>query len=105
MSMRKSTRQELRKLREVLRYALRKKNCYFCHKPLIDTKSYAKDGDGQGSPVRNITVHHKNGNHDDDREKNKALCHDKPCHRSHHAKLRAKARKENHDVENSESEN
>lgn len=98
MSMRKSTRQELRKSREILRFCLRGKICFFCNTPLITTKSYAKDGDGQGSPVRNITVHHKDGNHRNDAEKNKALCHDKKVkrgkkvicigHRGFHMKLR-----------------
>lgn len=89
--MRKSTRQELRKLREVVRFALHGKSCYFCHKPLIREESYAKDGDGQGSPVRNghglPTIHHRDGNHDNDVESNKALAHDS-CHRRFHAILR-----------------
>lgn len=92
MSMRKSTRQELRKSREVLRFLLRDEKCYFCKKPLIREDSYCKDGDGQGSPIKNghglPTIHHKDGNHDNDAPENKALAHDK-CHRRFHAILRA----------------
>jgi hypothetical protein len=101
MSMRKSTRQELRKTREILRFVLRGKYCYFhgrkrhpdCPGLLVSTESYAKDGDGQGSPVRSITIHHKDGNHDNDDDRNKALCHD-PCHRRHHALERARVKRQ-----------
>lgn len=93
MSMRKSTRQELRKCRELLRYLLRGKKCFFCNKPLIEDESYAKDGDGQGSPIKDVpTIHHIDGDHANDSEKNKAPAHD-GCHRSYHAKLRWKLRK------------
>ena len=106
MSMRKSTRQELRKCREINRFLLgpagalqprdKHGNCIcwfdFCRKPLVTDKSYAKDGDGQGSPVRGLTIHHKDGDHENDAPKNKALTHD-PCHRSHHAKERWRKRK------------
>lgn len=93
MSMRKSTRQELRKCRELLHFFLRGEKCFFCKLPLTQGKSYAKDGDGQGSPIsRTITIHHKDLNHGNDAEKNKVLAHDW-CHRSFHAKLRAKERK------------
>jgi len=101
MSMRKSTRQELRKCRELLRHVLRGKTCYFykrkgfpdCPGLLIVDKSYAKDGDGQGSPIaRTITIHHKNGNHEDDRQSNKAPCHT-GCHKRHHMLLRHRAKR------------
>jgi len=83
MAMRKSTRQELRKLREILRFLLRGKCCFFCKRKLISAKSYAKDGDGQGSPIsRQLTIHHVNGNHSDDRRENKRLTHQR-CHRSY----------------------
>jgi len=93
MSMRKSTRQELRKLRELLRFLLRGKKCYFCRKPLIKDKSYAKDGDSQGSPIsRRVTIHHKDGDHDNDALGNKKLAHT-PCHKSHHMKERWREKK------------
>jgi hypothetical protein len=88
MSMRKSTRQELRKCRELLRFLLRDKKCCFCKKPLQDDKSYAKDGDGQGSPIcRRITIHHKDGNHQNDNPENKKLSHT-TCHKSYHMRQR-----------------
>jgi hypothetical protein len=100
MSMRKSTRQELRKCREIIRFILRGKKCWFygrknhpdCKGLLIHSKSYAKDGDGQGSPVRSITIHHIDSNHGNDRDNNKALVHDS-CHRRHHALERAAERR------------
>jgi hypothetical protein len=88
MAMRKSTRQELRKARELLRFLLRGKNCCFCHKALMNDESYAKDGDGQGSPIsRLITIHHKDGDHSNDAQNNKKLAH-RSCHLSYHTKLR-----------------
>jgi len=119
MAMRKSIRQELRKSRELLRFMLTHrflpteyigimplnglpmpgkgmKCCFFCHKPLLtpeQLKSYAKDGDGQGSPLaisRTITIHHKDGNHENDKDSNKALAHSN-CHRSYHMTERHRA--------------
>ena len=93
MSMRKSTRQELRKCRELIRHLIRGKICWFCKKPLMDDESYAKDGDGQGSPIsRLITIHHKDGNHKNDEKKNKKLAHTS-CHKSYHMKERWKKQK------------
>jgi len=90
MSMRKSTRQELRKCRELIRFLIRDKCCCFCHKPLMDDESYAKDGDGQGSPIaRRITIHHVDGNHENDAQNNKRLSHTS-CHLSYHARKRHK---------------
>lgn len=86
--MRKSTRQELRKCRELLHFLLRGKLCFFCKTALHTNGSYAKDGDGQGSPIaRNITIHHIDLDHDNDAESNKALAHS-ACHRSFHLMLR-----------------
>jgi hypothetical protein len=46
--------------------------------------------DRQGNPVgRTITIHHKDGNHENDSPSNKTLTHCK-CHRSHHMRLRWK---------------
>jgi hypothetical protein len=117
MAMRKSIRQELRKGRELLRFMLnhrfepneylyyhyapmRKRDwgikcCCFCHKALLtpeQSESYAKDGDGQGSPLaisRTITIHHRDLNHNNDKDSNKTLAHSS-CHRSFHMTLRHK---------------
>jgi hypothetical protein len=97
MSMRKSTRQELRKSRELLRFFLRDKNCYICDTPLLaksDRDSYAKDGDGQASPITEMpTIHHIDLDHDNDKQGNKAPVHD-VCHRSFHLTLRHAMRNE-----------
>ena len=45
--------------------------CYFCHKPV--------------KASQNLTIHHKNKIHTDDRPKNKAICHE-TCHRRFHYK-------------------
>lgn len=88
--MRKSTRQELRKSRELIRFLLRGKCCYFCKRELMKDESYAKDGDGQGSPIaRRITIHHVDGNHDNDKRSNKRLAHTR-CHKSFHMRQRHK---------------
>src|SRR5437870_5456590 len=88
MSMRKSTRQELRKCREIVRFLLRGRGCFFCRKPLIEEESYCVDGDGQGSPLGQLpTIHHIDENHDNDDEKNKALAH-VSCHKRYHATRR-----------------
>jgi len=104
MSMRKSTRQELRKARELLRFCLRGKVCWFrfCRKPLLNDVSYAKDGDGQGSPIsRRITIHHKDGDHDNDDQRNKKLVHTS-CHKRYHIRKRRReekaARRQNGEV-------
>ena len=84
MAMRKSVRQELRKARELIRFMLNGKCCFFCHKPLISSPNYAKEGDGQASPIsRTITIHHVNGNHSDNRRTNHRLSHTK-CHKAYH---------------------
>lgn len=94
MGMRKSTRQELRKLREIARECLEGKRCFFCKELLIpeDGNHYAH-GDGEGSPFdvdfKKYTIHHKNGDHDDNRKRNRKWSHTK-CHKSFHLTLRHK---------------
>jgi hypothetical protein len=62
-----------RQMKQINQYFLEKykPKCYFCHKPLT-----AKD------LPDNITIHHINGNHDDNRDENKALSHE-TCHRKY----------------------
>lgn len=88
MGMRKSTRQELRKLREIVRECLDGKNCFFCHKPLLRTPNYHGHGDGEGSPINtDLALHHKDGNHSNNEKSNRKWSH-RPCHKRHHMKLR-----------------
>jgi hypothetical protein len=85
MAMRNSTCNELRKLRELMRFTLRGKCCFFCKEELFeeDNRSY-RDGDGRGAPIAcQITVHHIDLNHDNDRRENKRLCHTS-CHKAYH---------------------
>jgi hypothetical protein len=87
MAMRKSTCNELRKLRELVRFTLRGKCCFFCHKELFEDDATYKDGDGRGAPIAcQITVHHVDLNHDNDRRENKRLAHSS-CHKRFHMKL------------------
>jgi len=87
--MRSSTRAELNKLREIAWFVLRDQKCCFCHKPLLPKeKLKCQDGNGRGEPMPEIvrvTIHHRNGNHHDNRRTNKRLSH-QPCHKRHHAK-------------------
>jgi hypothetical protein len=103
MGMRKSTRREIRKLREMVWWAYRDVHCCFCHEPLLsqnddDTddedneivNAYG-DGDGEASPMNlDVTLHHRNGNHEDNRRKNQAWSH-RRCHKAHHLTERHKA--------------
>lgn len=108
MAMRKSTRQELRKLREMVRWAYAAAICYFCHESLLGsdpefdsddedgetTDAYAP-GDGESSPMdSDVTLHHINGDHSDNRRCNHAWAH-RRCHKSHHLAERHAARRRN----------
>jgi hypothetical protein len=89
--MRRSTRSELNKLRELVRFLMRDKNgkvltCYFCHKPLIDDDHGKHDGTGRAAPISNPpTIHHKDVTWRQ-YHANKTLAHPL-CHRRHEAKL------------------
>jgi hypothetical protein len=85
MGMRRSTRQELRKLREICRDLLDGKACMFCHEPLLDTDNHYGHGDGEGSPfsATDLTLHHKDGDHSNNAKKNRVWVH-RRCHKSHH---------------------
>jgi hypothetical protein len=91
MAMRRGTRQELRKLRELARYFLADVTCYFCDEPLIDTDDAHHHGDGEGSPFDvGITIHHRDGDHSNGSRRNLAPAH-RRCHKSYHLKERHKA--------------
>jgi hypothetical protein len=92
MAMRRSTKRELAKLREIVRFVLRDQCCVFCHKPLLENCGDVQtDGDGRGRPVNaDLTIHHADGDHENQKRSNKRLAHQK-CHKSHHAKIAWKA--------------
>lgn len=91
MAMRPSIRRELNKSRELLRFMLRGKLCYFCHGALIEAEKVVRDGDGTAEPLAvAVTIHHLNGDHGDSSAGNTALAHT-ACHKSHHAKHMVRA--------------
>jgi hypothetical protein len=92
MGMRKSTRREVRKLREIAHYFLEDVKCYFCKKLLLGKNRYAP-GRADGSPIDiKLTQHHKDGDHYNQEKKNRVWSHDS-CHRAHHMKMRHKERR------------
>ena len=91
--MRRSTRRELHKLREIVHVLLAGRTCPFCKAPLLTTENTYKVGESRGAPVNaDLTWHHKDGDHYNDDRANLALTHD-TCHRAYHARERAKARR------------
>lgn len=63
--------QRLAKLKQLVMDLVADKVCFFCHKPFTD-------------PLQ-ITTHHINEDHEDNRPENLASAHEN-CHRSYHAK-------------------
>lgn len=69
-----------RKLKQLAEYMLRmlstdgRDKCFFCEDSLLD------------ADILKITVHHINGDHEDNRGENLALSHE-CCHRGYHAKV------------------
>lgn len=97
--MRNSTRRELAKLREIASLLLYGKRCYFCRLSLISEEFYktnkCKHGNSDCSPLKDvieITIHHKDHNHDNDEHSNKALAHAR-CHKSYHLKMQWRDKK------------
>lgn len=78
-------------LKALARDTFIRQRCYFCKRALIQMQTHGKTSWWIRAE---ITVHHINGDHDDDRPKNHALAH-AACHRRHHilitARLRGKA--------------
>lgn len=91
--MRRSTRQELRKLREIVREVFEDVQCGLCKEPLLDSENCYNHGDGEGSPVRaGLTLHHRDGNHNNNAKKNRQWVHTR-CHKSYHLAERHAARR------------
>ena len=86
--MRKSTRRELRKLRELVHVLARGKVCCFCGLPLLSNARDGFQGNADGPRlVDRITVHHGNGDHSDNAPENHELAH-RRCHKQHHGRQR-----------------
>lgn len=95
MAMQNATRRELHKLRELIHFLLRGAGatprgpkgqlcCTFC----LQKFEYAKDFDEHGNSigpkfVEKLSIHHMDGNHQNNLDSNKALSHTS-CHKSHH---------------------
>ena len=107
MSMRKSSRSELRMLRVMMSHFGVSTDCYFCGKPLIAMADVlAADGKwhlaGKLAPLpikTKLTIHHENGDHTDNTYENRKPCHQK-CHKRFHMEERHRAKAT---VESSES--
>lgn len=85
---------ELRMLREIANHVLtgghvRRKNgvavCYFCVNPLLDAVSTTFGHHNHRKVRAQITVHHRDDNHDNNKPGNRTLAH-RPCHKSYHMK-------------------
>lgn len=95
MGMRRSTRQELRKLRELVWEAYEGVNCYFCREPLLEGENLYGNGNGDGTKtdqMMEITVHHRDGDHYNNTAGNHKPCH-RRCHKSFHMKERWAAKR------------
>lgn len=94
MAMRSATRSELNKLRELMRFMLREEHCFFCKKLIFNDGDQGQcDGDGRGKPIATqITIHHVDGNHSNQKRSNKRLAHTS-CHKKFHARLWWEARR------------
>lgn len=114
MAMTMTSRRELYKLREIVHFVLagaggsKQENenptgaygafvCFFCQKPMHDL-NFITHGNSTGPKFDcAVSIHHIDGNHDNNEMLNKALCHS-ACHKSHHRReanlSRAAARKE-----------
>jgi hypothetical protein len=88
--MQKKIRRELNKLRELVLFLLREKDCALCHQPLTDYDGRV-DGDGCGVPLtERITIHHSDGNHANKALSNQVLVHE-TCHKAYHARIHPRA--------------
>lgn len=87
MAMTLASRRELYKLRELVHFLLVGRVCCFCKKPLSpNAEKFVMHGNSVGPKFEDkITVHHLDGNHDNDAHDNKAPCHTS-CHKSYHRK-------------------
>jgi hypothetical protein len=96
-SMRRSTKAELRMLREIGWHFGTIKKCYFCKKPLLESSTPGatdlKFGERSFPPIKTkLAIHHQNEDHNDNRPKNRKPAHSK-CHRKYHIKIQhAKAK-------------
>lgn len=86
--MKASSRKELYKLREIVHFLLQGKKCSICKKPLSATaEAFNEHGNSVGPKFADtLTIHHLDGNHENNEQSNKSLVHT-PCHKSYHRRL------------------
>lgn len=95
MAVKPSTRRELYKLRELVHFLLygagasRRDGatgrvlCFFCDRPLLDD-DFVAHGNASGPRFAGDgTIHHVDGDHENNDMANKALCH-RTCHKAFH---------------------
>lgn len=103
-----TSRRELNKLRELVHFLLRGAGasyregthgahgpivCCFCRKPLDYAEDFITHGNATGPKfTEKLSIHHLDGNHDNNIDTNKAICHTK-CHKGYHRRLANEARK------------
>lgn len=95
VSMRKSSRSELRMLRTMMTHFGVNTKCYFCKQPLLTMEEIvSEDGSWHLAsktaplPIKTkMTIHHRNGDHNDQSVRNRKPCHQK-CHKRFHMKER-----------------
>jgi hypothetical protein len=91
MAMSPRIRRELGKQRELLWHFLEGQKCFFCKDPLLSLEDQRRTaeisfGNATAPPMDlDITIHHENGNHDDNRKSNRKPAHES-CHKSWEAK-------------------
>jgi hypothetical protein len=91
--MQSDTRSELRMLRELARHFLDGELCHFCGLPLLPDAAASGFGHRDHPPIdAEITVHHADGNHENNAKENRKPCHSS-CHKSYHLKLRRQQEK------------
>jgi hypothetical protein len=87
MSMRKQTRRELRKLRELVHVLLAGRTCPFCGGAVAQPRDgWQGSADGPVLTER-LTVHHRDGDHGNNLPGNHEVCH-RRCHKAHHGRRR-----------------
>lgn len=91
--MRRSTKAELRMLREMIWYFGIKIKCFFCKEPLLSMKKRkAQFGARDHPPVKEkLAIHHEDEDRENNDPSNLKPCHS-TCHKRHHAKKRHKGR-------------
>lgn len=92
--MRRSTKAELRMLREITWHFGTITKCYFCKKPLLDPGATVLEfGELNSPPVKDkLVIHHSDEDHSNNEPKNRKPCH-RSCHRHYHIRKQHAAAK------------